>query len=108
VRNTTVYQRPFEVRDGRGRGRGCGTPGTSSAARSGTRGWTSCRSARLRNIERALNELWEAPEARTPLQQLRDRIAIIVVTPLCLLAAGTLGTFSQLIDLVRRSRRRSA
>jgi membrane protein len=55
----------------------------------------------LRSIEGALNELWEARHARSLLQQLRDYVAIIVVTPLCLLAAGTLGTFTQLLDAVR-------
>jgi membrane protein len=55
----------------------------------------------LRNIEGALNDLWDARHGRTPLQQLRDYVAIIVVTPLCLMLATTLGTFTQLIDVLR-------
>ncbi len=55
----------------------------------------------LRNIEGALNELWDARHARTLLQQLKDYVAIIVVTPLCLVAAGTLGALTQVVDAVR-------
>jgi membrane protein len=55
----------------------------------------------LRNIEGALNELWHTRHGRTPLQQLRDYVSIIVVTPLCLVLAGGLGTFTQLIELLR-------
>jgi membrane protein len=55
----------------------------------------------LRNIEGALNELWGAQTARTPFEQLRDYVAILVVTPLCLLAAVTLTTVGQAIALLR-------
>jgi membrane protein len=59
----------------------------------------------LRNIEGALNELWDAGRGRTPLQQLRDYVAIIVVTPLCLMLAAAVGTFTQLIDVLRSLQR---
>lgn len=55
----------------------------------------------LRNIEGALNELWEARRGRSPFEQLRDYVAIIVVTPLCLILAAGVATFSQLMDLLR-------
>jgi membrane protein len=55
----------------------------------------------LRNIEGALNDLWRARQARSPVEQLRDYVAIIVVTPLCLLLAGAVGAFAQAIDVVR-------
>jgi membrane protein len=55
----------------------------------------------LRNIEAALNELWGAKSARNPLQQLRDYVAIIVVTPLCLMAAAALTTVGQAFELLR-------
>lgn len=55
----------------------------------------------LRNIEGALNDVWGATTARTPFQQLRDYVAILVVTPLCLVAAVTLTTFGQALDLLR-------
>jgi membrane protein len=55
----------------------------------------------LRNIELALNEIWGVDTARTPFQQLRDYVAILVVTPLCLLAGLTLTTLGQALDLVR-------
>jgi membrane protein len=55
----------------------------------------------LWNIEGALNELWEARRARRPLEQLRDYVAIIVVTPLCLLLATGAGTVIQLLPFVQ-------
>jgi membrane protein len=55
----------------------------------------------LRNIEGALNEIWGASEARDVVEQVRDYVAIIVVTPLCLLCAATLTTVGQALDMVR-------
>lgn len=55
----------------------------------------------LRNIESALNEIWGARTARTPFQQLRDYVAILVVTPLCLMAGLTLTTLGQALELLR-------
>ncbi len=55
----------------------------------------------LRNIEGALNEVWGATSARSPFEQLRDYVAILVVTPLCLVAAVTLTTFGQALNLLR-------
>jgi membrane protein len=55
----------------------------------------------LRNIEGALNHVWGAATARSPFEQLRDYVAILVVTPLCLMAAVTLTTFGQALDLLR-------
>ena len=55
----------------------------------------------LRNIEGALNQLWSASSARDALQQLRDYVAIIVVTPLCLVAGAGLTTAGQGIELLR-------
>jgi membrane protein len=55
----------------------------------------------LRNIEGALNWLWNVDDARGPLQQVTDYLAIIVITPLCLLLAAALGTASQLAGAVR-------
>jgi membrane protein len=55
----------------------------------------------LRNVEGALNALWQVDDARGPLQQATDYLAIIVITPLCMLLAAALGTFSQLASAVR-------
>lgn len=55
----------------------------------------------LRNIEIALNEIWGAHNARNPVQQLRDYVAIIVVTPLCMTAAFALTTLGQLVETIR-------
>lgn len=55
----------------------------------------------LRNIEGALNEIWGATSARDWLQQLRDYVAIIVVTPLSLMAAVALTALGQVRDVVR-------
>jgi membrane protein len=55
----------------------------------------------LRNIEGSLNALWQVEGGRGPLQQVTDYLAIIVITPLCMLLAGALGTFSQLASAVR-------
>jgi membrane protein len=55
----------------------------------------------LRNIEVALNEIWGVQEARGPLEQVRDYVAIIVVTPICLLAAFALTTVGQLVETIR-------
>lgn len=55
----------------------------------------------LRNIEGALNEIWGARSARDYLEQLRDYVAIIVVTPLSLMAALALTTVGQAFALLR-------
>lgn len=55
----------------------------------------------LRNIEGALNEIWGAKSARDLLEQLRDYVSIIVVTPLSLMAAVALTTMGQMPALVR-------
>jgi len=55
----------------------------------------------LRNIEGAFNQLWGVSAARELLEQLRDYVSIIVVTPLCLLAAAALTTAGQALDLLR-------
>jgi membrane protein len=55
----------------------------------------------LRNVEIALNEVWGALEARNHLQQLRDYVAIIVVTPICMIAAFALTTVGQLVETIR-------
>ncbi len=55
----------------------------------------------LRNVEEALNDIWGARTGRSPLQQVRDYAAILVVTPLCLVAAGALATLGQALSLLR-------
>jgi membrane protein len=55
----------------------------------------------LRNIEIALNDIWGARTARNALQQLRDYVAIIVVTPICMMAAFALTTLGQLVEMIR-------
>lgn len=55
----------------------------------------------LRNIEGTLNQLWGASSGRGTLEQLRDYVAIIVVTPLCLFAATGLTTLGESLDLLR-------
>ena len=55
----------------------------------------------LRNIEVALNYIWEAEAPRGPVQQLTHYVAIIVVTPTCLLVAAAAGTLAQSIAAPR-------
>ncbi|HEX5658132.1 MAG TPA: YhjD/YihY/BrkB family envelope integrity protein [Polyangiales bacterium] len=55
----------------------------------------------LRNVEGALNELWSVATGRGALDQLRDYAAILVVTPLCLMAAAGLTTAGQAIAMLR-------
>lgn len=55
----------------------------------------------LRNIEGALNELWGVRSARDPLEQARDYLAIIVVTPICLMGAATLTTLGTVMNALR-------
>lgn len=55
----------------------------------------------LRNIEIALNETWGVSEGRSILRQVTDYVAIIMVTPLCLLLAAGLGTASHLVGTLR-------
>jgi membrane protein len=55
----------------------------------------------LRNIEGAFNEIWGVRSGREPMQQLRDYVAIIVVTPLCLMAAAGLATAGQAQRMLR-------
>jgi membrane protein len=54
----------------------------------------------LRNVETALNGIWEAPDERQLTEQLKNYIAILVVTPLCLLLAAGLATTSQLTRML--------
>lgn len=55
----------------------------------------------LRNIELALNEIWAVRSARETVQQLRDYLAIIVVTPICMMAGAGLTTAGQAFKIVR-------
>lgn len=55
----------------------------------------------LRNVEGALNELWHVSRGRGPLDQLRDYTAILVVTPLSLLAAAGITTAGQANALLK-------
>ncbi len=55
----------------------------------------------LRSIEGALNEIWGVSTGRQPLEQLRDYIALIVVTPICLMLAAGLTTLGQALDLLQ-------
>jgi membrane protein len=55
----------------------------------------------LRNIESALNALWEVRTSRSPLEQLRDYISIIAITPLCLMAAAAFATAGQAVRVLR-------
>lgn len=55
----------------------------------------------LRNVEGALNEIWGVRSARSLFEQTRDYVAIILVLPVSLLAAGALTTFGQALDLLR-------
>jgi membrane protein len=55
----------------------------------------------LRNVERALNELWNARRDRSALEQLRDYVSIIATTPLCLMAAAGLTTAGQARQVLR-------
>lgn len=55
----------------------------------------------LRNIELALNEIWAVRTAREAIQQLRDYVAIIVVTPLCMMAGAGLTTAGQALEIIQ-------
>ena len=55
----------------------------------------------LRNIELALNEIWSVHTGREAVQQLRDYLAIIVVTPICMMAGAGLTTAGQAIEIVQ-------
>lgn len=55
----------------------------------------------LRNIEAALNHIWGAQSGRGPLRQLTDYLAIIVVTPICMMLAAGLTTVSQVSAIIR-------
>jgi membrane protein len=57
----------------------------------------------LRNIEGALNDIWGACTARDVLEQMRDYVAIIVITPLCLLGAAALTTVGEALDMLRKA-----
>lgn len=57
----------------------------------------------LRNIEDALNGIWGVKSGRQTVQQLRDYVAIIVVTPLCLMAGAGLATASQALSILRNA-----
>ncbi|MET0385407.1 MAG: YhjD/YihY/BrkB family envelope integrity protein [Polyangiales bacterium] len=55
----------------------------------------------LRNIETALNEIWGVSEARGALEQVRDYMAMIVITPICLMGAAALTTVGQALNMLR-------
>lgn len=55
----------------------------------------------LRNIELALNDIWSVHNGREAVQQLRDYLAIIVVTPICMLAGAGLTTAGQAFAIVQ-------
>jgi membrane protein len=55
----------------------------------------------LHNIEVVLNEIWEAPRGRGPIQRLTHQLAILVVVPICLTLAAALGTLTHSIDALR-------
>ena len=55
----------------------------------------------LRNIELALNEIWSVRTGREAVQQLRDYVAIIVVTPICMMAGAGLTTAGQALEIVQ-------
>ena len=55
----------------------------------------------LRNVELALNEIWSVRTAREAVQQLRDYLAIIVVTPICMMAGAGLTTAGQAFEILR-------
>lgn len=55
----------------------------------------------LRNIELALNEIWLVHAGREAVQQLRDYVAIIVVTPICMMAGAGLTTAGQALEIVQ-------
>jgi membrane protein len=55
----------------------------------------------LYNIEGALNEIWGVKSGRELLQQMRDYVLIILVTPLCLMAAAALGTAGQAVTVLK-------
>jgi membrane protein len=55
----------------------------------------------LRNVEEALNHIWNVSTGRGPLRQLTDYVAIIMVVPMCLLLAAGLGTATQVFDMLR-------
>jgi membrane protein len=57
----------------------------------------------LRNIELALNDIWSVHAARETVKQLRDYLAIIVVTPICMMAGAGLTTAGQAFKLVREA-----
>lgn len=55
----------------------------------------------LRNIEVALNAIWGVRSARGALEQLRDYLALIVITPICLMVAAALTTLGQALSMLR-------
>ena len=55
----------------------------------------------LKNIEDAFNAIWEVSTGRTWLEQLRDYLAIITVTPICLMAGAALTTAGQAVQILR-------
>jgi membrane protein len=57
----------------------------------------------LRNIEGALNGIWSVRTGRETLQQVRDYLAIIVVTPICLMAAAGLTATAEALDIFGRA-----
>jgi membrane protein len=61
--------------------------------------WSATRL--LHNIEVVLNEIWEVPRGRGPLQRLTHQLAILFVVPICLILAATVGTVTQALDALR-------
>jgi membrane protein len=59
----------------------------------------------LRNIEGALNEIWGVTTARDLLEQLRDYMALILVTPICLMGATALTTMGQALSMLKAAGR---
>lgn len=55
----------------------------------------------LRNIEVAFNAIWGIDAARGPFEQVRDYLALIVVTPICLMGAAALTTLGQALSMLR-------
>lgn len=55
----------------------------------------------LHNIEIAFNEVWEVSRARSTLEQMRDYLALIVITPICLMGAAALTTLGQALPMLR-------
>jgi membrane protein len=60
----------------------------------------------LRNVEISLNATWGLPDGRSFIEQLRNYVTVLAVTPLCLLLAAGLATTAQLGDVLAFLRER--